>query len=60
MRWVAEDKFCVEAADGDISAADSVKEGGVRGGAEGTGNICGEGSVFKVRDRWCSGVDGEG
>ncbi len=60
MRWVAEDKFCGEAADGDVSAAESVKEGGVGRGAEGTGDICGEGSVFKVRDRGCSGVDGEG
>ncbi len=48
LGWVAKDKFCGEAADGDVlvSAADSVKEGGVGGGAEGTGDICGEGSVF--------------
>ena len=29
MGWVAEDKFGGEAADGDVSAADGVKEGGV-------------------------------
>ena len=49
MGWVAEDKkFGGEAADGDASAADGVKEGGVERGAEGTRDICGEGSVFKV------------
>ena len=56
MGWVAEDKFCGESTDGDVSAADSVKKGGVGRGAEGAGNIFGEGSVFKVRDRGCSGV----
>ncbi len=60
LRWVAEDKFCGGAADCDVFAADSVKEDGVGGGSEGTGDIGGEGIVFKVRDRWCSGVDGEG
>ena len=42
------------------SAADGVKEGGVGRGAERTRDICGEGSVFKVRDGGSSGVDGEG
>ncbi len=42
------------------SAADGVKEGGVGRGAERTRDICGEGSVFKVRDGRSSGVDGEG
>ena len=59
LGWVAEDKFCGESADGDVAAADSVKKGGVGGAAEGAGNICGESSVFKVRDRGCSGIDGE-
>jgi hypothetical protein len=36
---------------------DGVKECGVGGRAEGTRDMCGEGSVFEVRDRW---VDGEG
>jgi hypothetical protein len=56
---VAEEKFGGEATDGDVNAADGVKEGGVGRGAEGTRDICGEGSVFKVRDSWSSGVDGE-
>ncbi len=60
MGWVTEEKFGGEATDGDVSAADGVKEDGVGRGAEGTRDICGEGSVFKVRDRWSSGVDGEG
>jgi hypothetical protein len=60
LGWVVEEKFGGEATDGDVSAADGVKEGGVRRGAEGTRDICGEGSVFKVRDKWSSGVDGEG
>ncbi len=60
MGWVAEEKFDGEATDGDVSATDGVKEGGVGRGAEGTGDICGEGSVFKVRDGRSSGVDGEG
>ena len=59
MGWVAEDKFGGEAADVDVSAADGVKEGGVGRGAERTRDICGEGSVFKVRDGGSSGVDGE-
>ena len=57
---VAEEKFGGEAADGDVSAADGVKEGRVRGRAEGAGDIRGKGSVFKVKDRGGSGVDGEG
>ena len=60
LGWVAEDKLGGEATDGDVSAADGVKEGGVGGGAERTRDICGEGSVFKVRDGGSSGVDGEG
>jgi hypothetical protein len=60
LGWVAEDKFGGEAADGDVSAADSVKEGGVGRGAERARDICGEGSVFEVRDGGSSGVDGEG
>jgi hypothetical protein len=57
---VAEEKFGGEAADGDVSAADGVKEGRVRGRAEGAGDVSDEGRVFEVRDRRCSGVDGEG
>jgi hypothetical protein len=56
--WVAEEKFGGEATDGDVSAADGVKEGGVGRGAEGTGDIRREGNVFKVRDGRSSGVDG--
>ncbi len=52
--------FGGEATDGNVSLADGVKEGGVGGGAEGTRDISGEGSVFEVRDRWSGGVDGEG
>ena len=33
LGWVAEEKFSGEAADFNISAADDVKEGGVRRGA---------------------------
>ncbi len=40
-----------------VSAVDGVKEGGVRRGAERARDICGEGSVFKVRDGGSSGVD---
>jgi hypothetical protein len=36
LRWVAEKEFYGEAADFDVSAADGVKEGGVRRGAEST------------------------
>jgi hypothetical protein len=39
LGWVAEEKFGGETADGDVSAADGVKEGGVGGGAEVTGDI---------------------
>jgi len=46
LGWVAEDKFGGEAADGDVSAADGVKEGGVGRGAESTRDVGGEGSVF--------------
>ncbi len=34
MGWVAEEKFGGEATDGDVSAAEGVKEGGVGGEAE--------------------------
>jgi hypothetical protein len=61
LGWVAEEKkFGGEAMDGDVSAADGVKEGGVGRGAEGTGDIRGECRVFKVRDGRSCGVDGEG
>ncbi len=60
MGWVAEEKFGGEATDFDVFAADGVKERGVGGGAEGARDICGEGSVFKVRNGGSSGVDGEG
>jgi hypothetical protein len=61
LGWVVEEKFGGEATNGDVSAADGVKpEGGVGRGAEGTGDIRGEGSVLKVRDRRSSGVDREG
>ena len=60
MGWVAEEKFGGEAADGDVSAVDSIEKGRVGGRAEGAGNVGGEGSVFEVRDRGSSGVDGEG
>jgi hypothetical protein len=57
----AEEDFGGEATDGDVSAADGVKEGGViwRGG-QGVGNIGGERSVFKVGDGRDGRVDGEG
>jgi hypothetical protein len=60
LGWVSEEKFSGEATDGDISAADGFEKGGVGGGAEGAGNVGGEGSVFEVKDRGSSGVDGEG
>jgi hypothetical protein len=61
LGWVAEEKFSGEAADGDVvSTADSIEKGRVGGRAEGAGNVGGEGSVFEVRDRGSSGVDGEG
>ena len=59
MGWVAEEKFGGEAADCDVSAADGVKEVRVGGRAERAGDVSGEGSVFKVKDRGSSGVDGE-
>ncbi len=59
MRWVAEKEFYGEAADFDVSAADGVKEGGVRRGAESTRDIGSEGSVFEVCDGRGGGVDGE-
>ncbi len=59
MGWVVEEEFGGETMDGDVSVADGGKEGGVGRGAEGTGDVRGEGSVFKVRDGWSSGVDGE-
>ena len=46
--------------DCDVSAADSFKQGRVGRRAEGAGDIRGKGSVFKVKDRGGSGVDGEG
>jgi hypothetical protein len=52
VRWVAEKKFYGEAADFDVSAADGVKEGGVRRGAESTRDVVSEGSVFEVWGRW--------
>ena len=60
MGRVAKEKFSGEAADGDVSAADSIEKGRVGGRAEGAGNVGGEGSVFEVKDRGSSGVDGEG
>ena len=60
MGWVAEEKFGGEAADCDVSAADGVKEGRVGRRAEGAGDVRGKGSVFKVKDRGGSGVDGVG
>jgi hypothetical protein len=60
LGWVSEEKFSGEAADGDVSAADSIEKGRVGGRAEGAGNVGGEGSVFEVKDRGSSGVDGEG
>ena len=60
MGWVSEEKFSGEATDGDISAADGFEKGGVGGRAEGVGHVGGEGSVFEVKDRGSSGVDGEG
>ena len=39
---------------------DGVKEGRVGGGSEGAGHVGGEGSVFEVKDRGSSRVDGEG
>ena len=60
MGWVAEEKFGGEAADFDVSAADGVEEGRVGRRAEGAGNVGGEGSVFEVKDRGSSRVDGEG
>ncbi len=44
------EKFSGEAADGDVSTADGIEKGGVRGRAEGAGDVCGKGSVFKVKD----------
>ena len=60
MGRVAKEKFSGEAADGDVSAADSIEKGRVGGRAEGAGNVGGEGSVFEVKDRGSSRVDGEG
>ena len=60
MGRVAKEKFSGEAADGDVSAADSIEKGRVGGRAEGAGNVGGEGSVFEVKDRGSSGVDEEG
>ncbi len=58
LGWVAEDKFCGESADGDVSAADSVKKGGVGRGAESARDVGCEGSLFDVGDRRGGGVDG--
>ena len=60
MGWVSEEKFSGEAADGDVSAADRSEKGRVRGRAEGAGDVRGDGSVFEVKDRGSSRVDGEG
>ena len=60
MGWVSEEKFSGEAADGDVSAADSIEKGRVGGRAEGAGDVRGEGSIFEVKDRVSSRVDGEG
>jgi hypothetical protein len=64
-RWIGiemgcEEKVYGEAADFDVSAADGVKEGGVRRGAESTRDVGSEGSVFEVCDGKGGGVDGEG
>jgi hypothetical protein len=59
LGWVAENKNYGEAADFDVSAADGVKEGGIRRGAESTRDVGSEGSVFEVdgegRYRWWEG-----
>ena len=60
MRGVAEKKFYGEAADFDISAAEGIKNGGVRREAESARDVGGEGSVLEVCDRRGGGVDGEG
>ena len=60
MGWVAEDKFGGEAADGDVSAADGVKEGGVGRGAESARDISGERGVFDIGDGRGGRIDGEG
>ncbi len=60
LGWVSEEKFSGEAADGDVSAADGIEKGRVGGRAKGAGDVCGKGSVFKVKDWGSSGVDGEG
>ncbi len=60
LGWVAEKKFCSEATDCDISAADGVKEGGVGWGAKGAGDIGGERNIFEVGDGRDGGVDREG
>ncbi len=59
MGWVAEEKFGGEATDCDVSAADGIKKGRVGGRAEGVGDVRGKDSVFEVKDRGSSGVDGE-
>ena len=46
MRGVAEKDFWSEAADFDVSAAEGIKKGGVRRGAESTRDVGGKGSVF--------------
>ena len=56
MGWVSEEKFSGEAADGDVSAADSIEKGRVGGRAEGAGDVRGEGSVFEVKDRGVVGL----
>jgi hypothetical protein len=50
LRWVAKEEFGGETADGDISAADGVKEGCVERGAERARDISGEGNIFEDRD----------
>ncbi len=52
-------KFDGKAADFDVPAADGVKEGGVRRGAESTRDVGSEGSIFEVCEGRGGGVDGE-
>ncbi len=57
MGWVAEQEWYSEAADFEVSAAEGIKEGGVRRGAESVRDVGCERSVFEVCDRRGGGVD---
>ncbi len=58
LGWVVEGDFGGEATDCDVSAANSIEEGGVGRRAERARDVSSKGRVFEIRDGRDGGVDG--